>query len=745
MNTDEYKKHLFHPKTDNYILLGHLKQEGDYDKIKKVYRSLISHPFVKNSLKINSLPKDYSDIRKQKPVPFSGNFIGESSFYLLVLEENKEIITSFISLKDKYETEFLIGNYDYAEALLIEIEKLSGKSIWLIENQILLKEYREGVKSNWSEVSELSNKVNDPFVLFFIENLSKKAESKISFFRYLNIFNNQVNEIITHQELYEYLCFRLNYLAFSGYNNLAYYLFAESSSSIIDRYLIFKDVLSEMFSDRFKEHKNVLFSISSKLYELFPNDIQLIQILSLLSPNYIKHLPVNEDINQLFRDYSIGNYSDCIECGASLILENPTIIEIYEIYVKSTIEKGIDLNLDEFPNNIKNILFTLYGIYSNHESFDQQIDSGLKYCTSFSSTSWAKQFLSLINSAGSINNGNKLFSINYLINSRITNPRILYFANNELIDDYISILSSNTDLVDTTQILSYIIKGQYNEILHNKILTQSKKDLYYVRSLIRADKFQEAKEHLELISTKHYISTLFLEEVIVNLFRCYIKLGLNKEACCLFVENYLKSKEITKRLNRIKLLDSLEAGDIEKVSNLIELPIFYKIASIDSYQQYVAYDTFLESKSVVRPSELITNFLEFDYKMIYFLKEVCSIEIMHHSYHFNGTDDIENERLEILNKLIVSDTENEDNYIKEITELNQNSNIRKAIREVNKGRISVNIQQLRNNEINNIKEAFNRYKEIEIYSKNKELVGIDTSINMMNELTNQNLEELLGE
>ncbi len=83
MNTEEYKKHLFHPKSDNYILFGHLKQEGDYDKIKKVYRSLIGHPFVKSSLKINILPKDYSDIRKQKPLPFSGNFVGESSFYLL--------------------------------------------------------------------------------------------------------------------------------------------------------------------------------------------------------------------------------------------------------------------------------------------------------------------------------------------------------------------------------------------------------------------------------------------------------------------------------------------------------------------------------------------------------------------------------------------------------------------------------------------------------------------------------------
>jgi len=745
MKLEEYKNRLFHPKTDNYQLLSHLKQEGDFDKIRKTIKSISGHPFVKSALKNNIFPKEFIDIRRQKTIPFSGNLIGEATLYLIILEEHKAIINSFIEYKKDFEDKFLLGDYEEAENLLNKIETITGKSFWLIENQILLKEYRDGVKSNWNEVSELSEKVTDPFVLFFIENLSKKAEVRISYFRYLNIFNNQVNDMqVHHPLLYEYLCFRLNYSAFIGYENLAYLLYAESASSLVDRYLLLKEVLTEMFSIRFKDQHPIQNIVASRLYEIFPSDIQICQILSILNPDYIEKLPTNTSINNLIKEYTIGDYKYCIENCSRIILENPTLFETYEIYVKSLIEEKLERNFEEFPNTIKNILLTLFQIYSSQRSIEEPIDFGLKICTSFSSTNWSKQFLSLLKSATSINNGNKLFTIQYLINSQIQNPRVLYYSKKERIDEYISKLNLNAELVESTTAIANILKGNYLEILANNTLTKSKKELHFGRALIKASKFQEAKDHFELLYQNDFPSLLFEEELIVNLFRCYIKLNLSLEACCLFVKQYLKSKETTKRLHKSKLLELLENGDIEKLKNLIELPIFYRVASIDSYQQYVAYDTFIESKSVTRPTELMNDLVEFDEKLIFFLKEVCTIEIMHHSYHFNGTDDIENERLEILNKLIVIDNRNEDQYIKEITELNQNSNIRKAIREVNKGRISVNVQQLRNNETNNIKEAFNRYKEIETYSKNKDILGIDTSANMLSELTNLNLDELLG-
>lgn len=741
MNIEEYKKHLYHPKSDNYNLLNYLKKEGDLAKIKKVLKHFSGHPFIKSVLRSNVLPKEYSDLRRQKPIPFSGNLIGETAFYLTVFEEHKQVINTFLSLKAKFEQEFLLSKYDLAEQTLNEVEKSCGKSFWLIENYILLKEYKEGVESNWTEVSRLSKNVKDPLVLFFIENLSKKGESKISYFRYLNIFNNQLSEVINYPPLYEYLSFRLNYSGYSGYENLAYFLFAESSSSIIDRYVILKEVLLEMFSVKFQEHKEILKSIATELYEICPDDVLLIQILAVLDKRYVNKLPINDELYKLMEEYSVGNYSFCIKTSPDIILKYPQIIETYEIYIKSLIECTTNQTFEHFPTIIRNILEILYSIYSNISSIEQNIDSGLKLCTSFSSTSWSKQFLSLINAATSHSFGNKLFTIQFDLSSQILNPRILYYIKENELDLYTEDLKKITSITKSTLIINDILMGNYNNIDNYKEIKFDKKILYYGRALFKIGKYEDAKSHYENINKELKYSSIFEEELIVNLFRCYIKLQDSENACSLFVRQYIKNKASTKRLNSGKLLELLENGEIEKLSGKIELPIFYQIASSDSYQQYVAYDIFMDHHNVLRPIDLLQTDRIYDEMFLFFLREVCTIEVMHHSYHFSGTDDIENERLEILNKLIVIDNENEDSYIKEITELNQIANIRKAIREVNKGRISINIQQLRNNETNNIKEAFTRFKEIEYYTRNKDLVGIDTSISMLNELTTSNIEE----
>ena len=91
-----------------------LKQEGDYDRIRKIYRNISCHPFVKSAFFSNTKPKDYGDIRRLKSLPYSGNFIGEATFYLLAFEQNKDILSSFIALKEPFDCKILLGDYQSA-------------------------------------------------------------------------------------------------------------------------------------------------------------------------------------------------------------------------------------------------------------------------------------------------------------------------------------------------------------------------------------------------------------------------------------------------------------------------------------------------------------------------------------------------------------------------------------------------------------------------------------------------------
>ena len=66
-------------------------------------------------------------------------------------------------------------------------------------------------------------------------------------------------------------------------------------------------------------------------------------------------------------------------------------------------------------------------------------------------------------------------------------------------------------------------------------------------------------------------------------------------------------------------------------------------------------------------------------------------------------------------------------YEKEISDILRIGAVRKALKEVNEGRLFINVEGLKNLQSKNIRESFNRYKEIESTVKDKNLVGYNPS------------------
>jgi hypothetical protein len=62
----------------------------------------------------------------------------------------------------------LLGQYNSAETILIEIGKEYGESVWLIENKLLLAELNEGTESNWLLLSEMAKEIPDALLLYFV-------------------------------------------------------------------------------------------------------------------------------------------------------------------------------------------------------------------------------------------------------------------------------------------------------------------------------------------------------------------------------------------------------------------------------------------------------------------------------------------------------------------------------------------------------------------------------------------------
>lgn len=731
----DIKNLIFHPKTDRAQLLGQIKSSGSIGSFNKLIKIALQHPLTKKFLLGNSLPKEYNQIRENKIIPYSGNFEGEAAWNLFAIQKYSNEVTTFIKLKNEYESLLLLNDFDNAELIIDKIESTICKSLWSLENRFLLAEYKDGTEKNWTLLSDFSKSLSDPFALFFSEQFSKRAESKIPYFRYRNLFSNQIAEINGPPEFIEYLCYRLNYPAYTGYQNYPFFLNIESVSSVIDKYLLLREILVDSLGEKNKEK---LIAVREILAGLDPisSDKVLYQIRNLVNPQQFECLGKSEELFQTLDLYTRGEFRECITQIPSLLKRYPSSIELYEIYVKSLIEAGLDFETTNTSSLVDEILLHLYNIYSRNSKNEESVERLLKIILSFFSCDWAKQLYSLLSYQNNINEGirtNKLF---YIVYSQFDNPRILNFLSSRT-DYFHHVFNKINSLYQDNKALrlSVLINtGDTESIKSDEELSRARRNLYVGRALIKEQKFEEAISYYEKLIITQELSVTAYEELINVLFKTYLKLQKHREAVILFVDNYIKNKSLVTKFQKELLLNIIEKSGCNGLEDIIELPIFYKIVSLDPYSQYVSYDIFISSYNAERPKQIFGLNDRFgSAKFIFFLRDVCTADILHHSYLFEGSEDIENERIEILRELLRIDKENEGIYIKEITEISQAAAIRKAIREVNKGRITVNIPQLKSIESSNIKEGFNRYQELANYSKNKDLIGIESSSKLITE------------
>ncbi len=109
------------------------------------------------------------------------------------------------------------------------------------------------------------------------------------------------------------------------------------------------------------------------------------------------------------------------------------------------------------------------------------------------------------------------------------------------------------------------------------------------------------------------------------------------------------------------------------------------------------------------------------------MQEVCKISTIRYSLEFSSIESAEQERHAICDLLKEIDPKNSLNYDREISDLLRIGAVRKVIKEVDEGRLYVNIENLKNQQLSNLKESFTRYKEIEYISKEKGLIGFNSS------------------
>lgn len=716
-----------------------LKYDCKYDEIRYTINNL--KKIYKNYNRIiwgDILPKNYSDLMKVYSTGIrEKNLEKEIIWQYIIIDEFHEKINEFLKYKAKFEKEFFFGRYDNAKKVLDDVEKNICVSIWSIENRLIIEDLSNGMEANKDEFNRITSFNDNKILKAIIQCISTRVEYSIS----INRYRNFINKIIAGEDsIYLFLRYVLDYPnVIEGEIDLQQILYVQSGNSVIDIYLAFVNIIRILLVN--KDMYDLDYKlIQKKICNLrkIIDDPELEKIIYTISNDYsIKIFSGFEEFIEICDAYTIGNYKKSVSLIKERILRYPDSVQVYEIYILSCINGEIEFEniCDEKSLGCK-ILNDMYNILTKNSYLQSSIGNLLRIMRVMGNNEWSLQIYQFINKyCLSTSNVviNKLAEVSsYYLTPRFVrvyddkNDKVIFleelkkcYGNCETIDFYSDILNKN-DLLDKNYDLL-------------------RKRLYKTDSILEEGLYDEAIElYLDILNSqlrgaKMEKYNFLCEKILIRLYKAYIKNYRIEEAIDLIVDNYMKNKGYTYRIDKSLLVKILEENNHLDLTN-ISIPLFYYINDPkDKGSIFSAYDNYLFSMKIQKPSQIKQYLNKIDKsKLIMFLNNICTLDIMEDSYFFENAEELENERILVCQLLIELDEQNSEIYMKEIKQMTEKIMIRKGIKRVDESKIFVDVAKIKDCLKETIEETFNRYIEI---SKMKS-VYIEIDLSSIKDLSN---------
>ena len=694
-------------KSSDSELKTHLKELSEVVIYKKL---ILADPF----------PHEISSL-KQTPCLIYSHIDRELYWSSIILSIFKEEINSFLLMKANFEFNLLTQQFDKALSSLKRIENEYGYSLWLIESYFSLFQEYYGLEKQKEYCQKLSGNQSISGIVRYLSYLySVRSEPNVSFELYDEIIKNTNKETDKFRHEYsQYLLFKANSFATINIENYLSILFYESNSSIIDRYLTFNRIIHLLLSNN--PTKDIVDSCTKCLSSLVGkiNDKKIINLAYLLDlRTHVFIDSTSRGVIKILDNYTIGNYQKSIDLCKSLLLKDPSLIEVYEILVKSAVrlKKYDSISVkSKFQSKILNYLLDL--IVTNNKAHESSIDL-LKIISVNPLTSWATQLYSLVTKekAAVVDLSNNSTSTLSELNSYPSNPRLsTIFHNDKAARKYLSRLRDIYEESPTINLLdSLFVPVPKSSTLIDSIGLPSSRLLKY--KAINLIKIGEYKPSIEILSNllKSQDPLIAIDSICLNI-KCFMLTNQLEECINITVDSYLTNNNLYLKLP-IKEIISLLEDNKHSVSNKnIAIAIIYDIYSnwIDrdrDFKKFIAHEDFLIENGLRKPSEIIPLIDNFDRpKLIYFLKNICIPQVMDSSEFYESTEEVEQERIKVCQILRDIDSDNDIIYYDEIKSITQKLWINKGLRAIEGSKIYVDVEGIKKSIEKKLRESYNRY------------------------------------
>jgi hypothetical protein len=620
-----------------------------------------------------------------------------------------EQLNQFAELQREFTESLITSRWANAESALLKYEELFGVSSWWLESRLLLADCLGGFERTRDELTKILKLPLPKNALVVAEYASQRVDATMSILEYIRqvqsmIANGRYGE--ADPSLPTYLCFILNVpnigFAPPSSQEMSYILRAEVTRPVIDCYISLKRLLwllstSESLNSLSHDTKTALIAFS----QIDDPSVQFIsQIFGETNWGKMAKDNILAQAEVLFDPKSA--IAHCVD----LTRQDSTNFANYELVSTACVMAGCDVPMIfEKESLAQRLLDGLHEFLSYQESTVHAYWFLNKYANSLSSTCLGHQL-------GAFALKCQPVSLSKIRREKCTH----YFTPQAGLFPSLACLDRNSVFEPTT--------GQSHEKV--PLMLAEATD-----TLCRGEALESIALFRKVASQARVDNFCYTEAI-----RGAVEALVQTNQCPIAVQILSSSKIPPMLLNFLvpveRLIASYSRQSPETNVSLIGWPILFLFGNVfnnvPSRQLHTAYANFLEAHNCSYPHELIgLEGSPFEpIQLQAFLHAVCTIDCMQSDISFGGTDEVEHERMLLLQQLQLIDPESATAYVSEISQLQQQIAIRKAINYVSESKVYFNTEGIEKSLPKSYYEQFKRYLQYKKLSADSRLIPTDT-------------------
>jgi hypothetical protein len=665
--------------------------------------------------------KAYPDVCSNRFFAFTDSLQRDLDWMSLSVVRYAKELSMFVKQTVSFRKAFLLGSYEQANEILESITSSFGLSLWGLEKSFLLSEYAHGLESNKKLLTQIiGDEKNDVLLTFMAEYMSLRCEAKLSDENYRIRLNRGLDLGDKFTPLSNYLRYRLEHIGMDLSPVAVHITYFEGPSPIVDRYLTFIAILQSCAvagDEYFEIAKNVISRVDGLI-----EDPRIDALLQLFIPERKqKWNTLAAEVLDVLDNYTHGYYESSAAATAKILIENPEIYELYYIYLRSLDHMGKAFN-QFFPKAsvAASILEHSNVIIRGEKSYRSSFD----YLSKLSTSLWRDPLaygLYDFYVEEALPSPDKRIHKLMLLNAPHFNPRFAtIYEDADKANKFLNQLSSRAGEGSTLSLMRAITAPSNNKdnFELSPVIPETRRRIYSAEIHEAAARPQRAISVLQPLLTSIMEDKLpggfySCDRVTRALFRCYLETKELAECADMVVRSFLQNDLLTRKLPLVQLVRAIDETAPADVMRKVTYPILYSIVHTKPRAVYVAYDNFLSSIGLSRPTQLFDIADQFNPRELReFLFRVCTIDVLACSYHFSGTKDLEAERIRICQFLSDRDQTSLKAYSDEISTITSRSLIREGMRQIEVSKIYVDEKGVRATGRRLLEESFARYREL---------------------------------